>query len=440
MNRFKSIVVGVLVAVVVFGGIQVVSANSHSLKPVAPTKAPTAVAPTAATTNAKCRANNKDGNKVRDNNKDGQKNCGGGSPPPSGEGLNIYFKNEAGTTTGITRTDFTTSTCNTQVTNVDFSWAGGPSGCNSDGFTGFATGTIIWPGTTGTSEAVTFYSSSDDGSFVVLDGATIIDSWVEQGAAFYNATSSAITKTAGNVYPFKAYFHENSGVATWRLFWSYSGESTTVIPASAFSSTCALGGTCVVGNTGLGGGKVFYVAATTFTCGPTLTSTCRYLEAAPSGWSVANAPSPSACNAWVGTLTSDPLCAWSGNTTQLVTTATAIGTGYKNSIAIILEETLPDGRAATASRAYEGGGSNDWFLPSKDELNELCKYAKMQTTGTSTSCVWSLTLRSGFTGDRYWSSSEDGANTAWYWGFGDGASGITGKNNSGTYVRPVRAF
>jgi len=158
------------------------------------------------------------------------------------EGLNIYFKNEAGSTTSITRTDFTTGTCNTQVTNLNFAWgSGSPTGCNADGFTGFANGSIIWPGTAGASTGVTFYSSSDDGSFVVIDGATVIDSWIEQGDSLYNTTSSVITKTAGIAYPFKAYFHENGGGAVWRLFWSYSGQSTIIaIPVASLSTQTAL--------------------------------------------------------------------------------------------------------------------------------------------------------------------------------------------------------
>jgi hypothetical protein len=41
-----------------------------------------------------------------------------------------------------------------------------------------------------------------------------------------------------------------------------------------------------VGATGPGGGKIFYVMqGDTFNCGPTLSSTCNYLEAAPNGWS-----------------------------------------------------------------------------------------------------------------------------------------------------------
>ena len=39
------------------------------------------------------------------------------------------------------------------------------------------------------------------------------------------------------------------------------------------------GGDCLVGDTGPGGGTVFYVASSPFTCAPDQGSKCTYLEA-----------------------------------------------------------------------------------------------------------------------------------------------------------------
>jgi hypothetical protein len=39
-----------------------------------------------------------------------------------------------------------------------------------------------------------------------------------------------------------------------------------------------------IGDTGPGGGTIFYETSTAFACGPTLSETCNYLEAAPSNW------------------------------------------------------------------------------------------------------------------------------------------------------------
>jgi hypothetical protein len=161
---------------------------------------------------------------------------------------------------------------------------------------------------------------------------------------------------------------------------------------------------------------VFYVAASNFTStGSTCNTTCRYLEAAPT----------SGTNAWT-----DAVYEWSGNTTvQIGATAagTAIGTGYANTLAIVGQASGGNtaNKAATTARAY-GGPNNlsDWFLPSKDELNQL--YLQRATVG-------------GFVAGTYWSSSENSANSALYQGFTNGTPGFTNKNTT-YYVRPVRAF
>ena len=170
-----------------------------------------------------------------------------------------------------------------------------------------------------------------------------------------------------------------------------------------------------VGQTGPGGGKVFYVATTPFACGPTRATTCSYLEAAPT----------SGTNAWT-----DAAYEWSGNTSFAIG-ATAqgavIGTGFSNTIAIVDQAGggSDAGKAGTASRGYGGPNNlNDWFLPSEYELKEL--YSKKADVG-------------GFvTGpfDFYWSSTET---FPFSLNFDDGAENFLGKSESG-YVRPVRAF
>jgi hypothetical protein len=73
---------------------------------------------------------------------------------------------------------------------------------------------------------------------------------------------------------------------------------------------------------------------------------------------------------------------------------------------------------------YTYNSKTDWHLPSRDEWSQL--YIQEATVG-------------GFSSGRYWSSSESGANVAWYQVFGSGAQGTFGKINA-YYVRPVRAF
>ncbi len=72
--------------------------------------------------------------------------------------------------------------------------------------------------------------------------------------------------------------------------------------------------------------------------------------------------------------------------------------------------------AAWAVYNYSNGAPNSWYLPSQDELNQLCKYANGQSTAVAdqaTVCANSNTLQSGFTNDFYWWSSQNDATTAW---------------------------
>jgi hypothetical protein len=198
--------------------------------------------------------------------------------------------------------------------------------------------------------------------------------------------------------------------------------------------TCATGGTCAVGETGPGGGIVFYVSATNFTStGSDCGTACKYLEAAPANW-------------LAGT-TGDPLRSWATNVNSNQMTAvsgadgTAIGSGYQNSRDIVAQTgNVAASSAAVLAREYGGGSKSDWFLPSKDELNELCKYARTQTTGdTAAICDDTGTLRVGFLPSAYWSSSESRTNLAWAQIFNFGAQGDDYKDVT-LYVRPVRAF
>jgi hypothetical protein len=199
---------------------------------------------------------------------------------------------------------------------------------------------------------------------------------------------------------------------------------------------------------------VFYVQASggTFTstgseCNTTGVgdiSTCKYLEAAPSGWNLPTPAGQTDC-ATAGTSTVDPKCVWSGNTSNAIgSTAqgTAIGTGHANTTAIIAQTSGGNtaGKAATVSRAYQGGGKTDWFLPSQLELNQLCRYAwNLTVDNTATTCTGVTgTIRTGFSLIDYWSSSEYDASLTRYHYFTSGGQANYAKYLV-LYVRPVRA-
>ena len=205
-------------------------------------------------------------------------------------------------------------------------------------------------------------------------------------------------------------------------------SSTSPAPTTSSSAKVALSGTtcdgsftCQVGDTGPGGGKIFYVASKFFTqvgaTGSMCTTTCKYLEVAPITWSGGD-PYP----------TSDWATGSNQGSAVIGADGTVIGSGYQNSLDIVAQTgNLAASSAAVAARAYTGGSKNDWFLPSKDELAQL--YAQKTSPG-------------GFVNNsnsNYWSSSENDASNAWYQLFKVGLQDYGVKYHA-FYVRPVRAF
>ena len=108
---------------------------------------------------------------------------------------------------------------------------------------------------------------------------------------------------------------------------------------------------------------------------------------------------------------------------------TAIGTGAQNTIDIEAECTWSL-IAADICANLTLGGYSDWFLPSKDELNEM--YLNIGQ-GSSLGNV------GGFANLNYWSSTEGGTIGAWIQDFNDGDHYYDDKVIN-DYVRAVRSF
>jgi hypothetical protein len=144
-------------------------------------------------------------------------------------------------------------------------------------------------------------------------------------------------------------------------------------------------------------------------------------------------------NAFVAALTS--------GSSGAVNTLTAIGSGFSNTKMMLGSCTYG---AANMAASYNGGGKSDWFLPSKGDINQLCKWARAQDwISDATVCSDGGTLNLG-TGaglgaegfvlfGSYWSSSEGSADGAWYSHFNIGNQGNFIKSGI-HYVRPIRAF
>ena len=292
------------------------------------------------------------------------------------------------------------------------------------------TQTVTWSPTTALTTAQSpntplAASSSGDGAItyaVQSAGAT--------GCAI-NSSTRVLTFTAAGSCVVRA-----TAATTSNYLTGYIDATFTVT-----SATCATGGVCAVGNTGPGGGIVFYVSADPFTStGSDCNTTCKYLEASPApvdgdvqrSWATDNDPGG-------GT----------GNQAATVpapgATAQGIGSGMANTIAIKNQTgNVEATSAAVYAFDYTYNSKTDWHLPSKNELNELCKYAKTQTTGnTAVQCANTDTLRDGFWNAYYWSSSEivPFLSLAWPQHFSSGIQGFADDQKEKTNkVRPVRAF
>ena len=174
---------------------------------------------------------------------------------------------------------------------------------------------------------------------------------------------------------------------------------------------------CAIGDTGPGGGTVFYDAGSVQSWG-------RYMEVATT------TASPS---------TERPWC----DVNTLITGAdgTAIGTGRSNSLAIAGACTTA---AAIDAMAYRGGGQTDWFLPSNDELRALCRWSRSQVGGSGCTSGWNWSFPPILAGTWHlWSSSQIDATNAWEnWmpGTDDFRSVSKSGPGWGILVRPIRYF
>jgi hypothetical protein len=120
---------------------------------------------------------------------------------------------------------------------------------------------------------------------------------------------------------------------------------------------------------------------------------------------------------------------YNGSLTTTGATGIAIGTGQSNTIAIITLQGAGSYAASLCDSYSVTLGAvtyTDWFLPSKDELNQLYQNLKLNNFG-------------GFASNFYWSSTEYFNVVAWTQDFYNGLQSYDNKGN--TYrVRAVRAF
>ena len=219
-------------------------------------------------------------------------------------------------------------------------------------------------------------------------------------------------------------------------------------PAHA-ALTCAQGGTCAVGDTGPGGGTVYYVDATGFPCGPTFSNTgsptgglCYYLEVAPSTWYQPGGD-PSGLKMTAIRRDSVPITGITPDTTPNLTRG-GIGLGYKNTVAFeTFVNDITVGAGLVRSRTI--GGKSDWYIGTSAESNLLCQWAKNKTQDVTSVCGGGAVARGNLdTSYYYWTSSENQSGINYFdylVAFGAGSLNTPDQfTDTGVFIRPIRAF
>jgi hypothetical protein len=203
-------------------------------------------------------------------------------------------------------------------------------------------------------------------------------------------------------------------------------------------NVCGADGTtlCAVGVQGPGGGTIIYVDTTNEM------QLYDYLEVAPTDVAT-DAP-------WASAYAScGPRTETDCQSSYLFDAVTSIlyfglGTGRAATAAIVaIHDAFGVERTeyvAGFADDYTTATASDWFVPSNDELNEMCKYARNtgQAPGARTVCLGG-TLRSDFSAGIYWSSTEQDAMNARNQIFSNGNYSAALKT-ARHLLRPVRAF
>ena len=205
---------------------------------------------------------------------------------------------------------------------------------------------------------------------------------------------------------------------------SYSGlansdtqSALTLTYTSTTAATCAQGGLCNLGDTGPGGGIIFYETTTTQSWG-------RYIEAAPIDWyTVAKGGPGSDTFTWCSNSSFAYFNGLSGF--ELIN---AIGYGRTNLSNLWTGCDINVTSSAPGFLySYSVNGKNDWFLPSLTELDALNNYSN----GILTQKFYWVA----------WDTSANVAQTPAY-GFGGNAwpyRAIGGANKTDQYsIRPMR--
>ncbi|MEI7554269.1 PA14 domain-containing protein [Candidatus Chlorohelix sp.] len=128
-----------------------------------------------------------------------------------------YFDNVDFTNLKLTRVDKT----------VNFNWGNG----SPDSSIGVDTFSVRWSGQVlpQFSETYTFYTQSDDGVRLWVNGQLLVDNWTNHASV---QNSGTIQLTAGQKYYIRMEYYDNRGSAIAKLSWSSPSQSKQIIPVN----------------------------------------------------------------------------------------------------------------------------------------------------------------------------------------------------------------
>jgi len=144
------------------------------------------------------------------------------TPTPTPIGLNAqYFDNVDFTSLKLSRVD----------PQVNFDWGGG----SPDPSVGADTFSVRWMGqvTPRYSQTYTFYTYSDDGIRLAVNGTWIINNWTDHAPIENTGT---ITLVAGTKYDIVLEYYENTLGAIAKLSWSSPSQTKEIIPTSQLTA------------------------------------------------------------------------------------------------------------------------------------------------------------------------------------------------------------
>jgi hypothetical protein len=278
----------------------------------------------------------------------------------------------------------------------------------------------------------------DSSNRTVTSSTAIVTATISSGGSLVGTvTSTAVSGVA----TFSDLGIDGNGGTTYTITYTASGLTVATANVAVTAITCSgVEFTCRIGDTAPGGGKVFYVAPTTFACGD---SRCKYLEVSPSSserlhWGAPlNILGCYGSGSTTGNLNCTSNSIYSGSSqSSSRTAAKEIGMGLANTNQIYARLTTAGGAAAAdyaAGYAYSYSttvGSTtfeDWYLPAEYEWTQL--YLNRTSIG-------------GLSSADYWTSSEADADDFRHIYAGNGGFHTNGqsKRDWTRYVRPIRAF